>query len=104
MEQQPVSRNWVKKHGMLVMNMILILACLIYYLTQPVPFLELVKTGKGLLLFVSLGNLFNHLARCYFTEGAFSKRMHGFASTWIICTFVYAIWVAFLRWSSESGF
>lgn len=97
MEHQLASNSWMKKHGMLVMNLILILACLIYYLTQPVSFLELVKTGKGLLLFVGLSNLFNHLARCYFTEGTFGKRMRGFASTWVISTFVYAIWVGFLR-------
>jgi hypothetical protein len=97
MEQQPVSRSWMKKHGMLVMTLILILACLIYYLTQPVSFLELMKTGKGLLLFVSLSLLFNQLARYYFTEGTLGKIMRGFASTWVISTFVYAIWAVFLR-------
>lgn len=97
MEHQLASNSWMKKHGRLVMNLILILACVIYYLTQPVSFLELVKTGKGLLLFVGLSNLFNHLAQCYFTEGTFGKRMREVASTWVISTFVYAIWVAFLR-------
>lgn len=95
MEQQPASNSWMKKHGLLVMNLILILACLIYYLTQPISFLELVKTGKGLFLFVPLSILFNHLARYYFTEGTFGKRMNYFASTWTGITFVYAIWVAF---------
>ena len=97
MEQQPVSRSWMKKHGLLVMNLILILACVIYYLTQPVSFLELVKTGKGLFLFVPLSILFNQLARYYFTEGTLGKIMRGFASTWVICTLGYAIWAGFLR-------